>query len=90
MEAILIVIVVGVILIMLFNSNIGKDPSKKTDSMLLREYHLHKKKRDAFMSSPARATIDKYSKICEQCEALERELINRGLLKKEDSMNFKQ
>ena len=45
MEIILIVVVAAVVLVaLLLASNFGKNPTRKTDAMLLREYNLHDKR----------------------------------------------
>ncbi len=84
MEILIGVVVIVVIVALLFSSNIGKDPSKKTDSMLLREYELHTKRQDIALSS---ADLDKFSKYVEESKPIEEELRKRGLLNTSNTLD---
>lgn len=81
METIFVVVVIGVVLVLiLFKSNIGKNPSKKTDAMLLREYNLHNKR----VLSAMNLGPKQYEKALKEMSVLTDEMRARGLLSDTD------
>ncbi len=77
MEIFIIVLVVIVILIFIFKSDAGKDPSKKTDAMLIKEHNLHIKLQNIALSSH---DMDKHMRLVKQSEVLVKEMEKRGLI----------
>jgi TPR repeat protein len=88
MEAFLIIVLFCCVLFWIFTSNIGKDPSQKTNAQLLKLYELHKKRVEAtqhFSSKQHEISLKEMSVLTD-------EMRSRGLLSDTilNDDNFKQ